>query len=85
MNHLIKFKDWYSENGSEAFFLLDECIRREYSGPINNPVSIKLPDRAFSGEMTLDLGNCPVRFLQMESPHTDDSTLVIVKKERIYS
>ena len=60
---------------------MDESIRREYAG--NRPVIITLPDMVFSGEMLLDLGNCPVRLLQAQAPHTDDSTLIHAIGERV--
>ncbi len=83
MKHLMEFKKWYSEHGTESFLSLDECIRKEYSDLKNNPVIITVPDILFNDEMLLDVGNCPIRLLQTESPHTDDSTLILIEKEKV--
>lgn len=82
-DHLMEFKKWYSEHETEDFLALDECIRREYSDLRSNPVIITVPDILFSGEIMLNAGNCPIRLLQTESPHTDDSTLVVVENEKV--
>lgn len=81
-DHLMKFKRWYLEKDTEDFLAIDECIRKEYSDLANNPVIVTVPDILFNDEMLLDAGNCPIRLLQAESPHTDDSTLVIVENEK---
>ena len=62
---------------------MDECIRKEYSDLKNNPVVIGIPDIIFSNEMRLDAGNCPIHLFQAESPHTDDSTLIVVESEKV--
>ncbi|MBQ7657215.1 MAG: MBL fold metallo-hydrolase [Clostridia bacterium] len=80
-SYLKAFREKIEWEGVEAFFAMDECIRREYAG--NQPVIITLPDLVFSGEMLLDLGNCPVRLVQAEAPHTDDSTLIHAISERV--
>lgn len=67
--------------GREPFLALDESVRREYAG--ERPMVVTLPDMVFSGEMTLDAGNCPIRVFQAESPHTDDATLVHVIDEGV--
>ena len=36
----------------------------------------------FSREIILDAGNCPIWVFQAESPHTDDSTLIAVSREK---
>lgn len=82
-NHLMEFKKWYSEHDTEDFLAFDECIRREYSDLRNNPVIITVPDIIFNDEMNFDAGNCPIRLLQSESPHTDDSTLIVVENEKV--
>ncbi len=37
----------------------------------------------FEGSLLLDAGNCPIRFLRTEAPHTDDSTLVLIPEEGV--
>ena len=82
-DHLVKFKEWYSNHDVEDFLKIDECIRKEYADLKTNPVIISIPNTLYVGEMKLDAGNCPIRLLQTESPHTDDSTLVFVEREKV--
>ena len=82
-NQLLEFRKWYADHGVEDFLAIDECIRKEYSDLKNNPVVISVPDTIFSDEMRLDAGNCPIRLFQAESPHTDDSTLIVVEREKV--
>ena len=79
--HLKAFREKIDREGVETFFSLDDRIRAEYAG--NRPVIITLADLTFSGEMRLELGNCPVRLFQAEAPHTDDSTLIHAVGERV--
>ena len=79
--HLKAFREKIEEEGVEAYFSLDERIRREYAG--NQPVIVTLADLVYSGEMLLDLGNCFVRLFQAEAPHTDDSTLIHCLEEKV--
>ena len=80
-DYLRRIRNRIAQEGPEVFLRLDESIRREYAG--NKEVVVTLPDVVFSGEMRLELGNCPVRLFQAESPHTDDSTLVDVVGEGV--
>ncbi len=79
--YLAEFRDRVAREGTGFFFGLHETIRREYEG--GQPVVVTLPDLTFSGEMTLDAGNCPIRLFQAEAPHTDDSTLIHVPGEGV--
>lgn len=81
--HLVEFKKWYSNHGVEAFLAIDECVRKEYSDFRNNPVKITVPENTFIGEMRFDAGNCPIHLLQSESPHTDDSTLIVIENDKV--
>ena len=56
-------------------------LRREYSSP--ESISIRLPDIAFSGSMTIDLGGIHAVLKHIPSPHTDDSTLVFIPSEGV--
>ena len=78
--HLERFRERMEKEGKEIFFSLHDSIRREYAG--DKPVIITLPDLVYSGEMLLELGNCPVRLFEAPSPHTDDSTLVLACGEK---
>ena len=78
--HLREIRDQVEKEGPECFLSLHESIRKEYAG--NRPVIIVPSDLEFTGEMTLDCGNCPVRIFQAVSPHTDDATLIEVPGEK---
>ncbi|MBO4456854.1 MAG: MBL fold metallo-hydrolase [Butyrivibrio sp.] len=78
--YLLEWKEKIEKNGAEVFFAIHESIGREYSGGAE--VIVKQADIIFSGESTLDLGGCSVKILQTEAPHTDDSTLVYIEKDK---
>lgn len=67
--------------GREWFLSQDYKIRNEYAG--NLPIVVTNADMIFTGEMLLDAGNCPIRVFQSESPHTDDSALILVPGEKV--
>ena len=71
---LADIHDRITREGAAPFLALHESIRREYAG--NRAVVVTLADLVYTGEMLLDAGSCPIRVLQAESPHTDDTTLV---------
>ena len=79
--HLADWKNKIEKNGPAEFFALHESIRKEYSE--NKEVIVKLADIVYSGELTLDLGGCTVKVIQVEAPHTDDSTLVYIENDKI--
>ena len=79
--HLRAFRQKIQREGTETLFAMDESIRRDYAG--NKPVIVTLADLVYRDSMELDLGNCPVRLLQAEAPHTDDSTLVLAGGEGV--
>lgn len=79
--HIAEFKNKIETEGTSGFFAFDERIREEYKN--GQPVVVTMPDMVFSGEMTFDLGNCTVRIFQAEAPHTDDSTLIEVKEDKV--
>ena len=60
---------------------MHETIRNEYRS--NTEVIVVPADIVYDGELMLELGNCPVRLFQAESPHTDDSTLIHVVDEKV--
>ncbi|MBP3743157.1 MAG: MBL fold metallo-hydrolase [Treponema sp.] len=79
-NHLAEWKNKIEQNGPAEFFALHESIRKEYSE--NKEVIVKLADVIYNGELTLDLGDCTVKVIQSEAPHTDDSTLVYIENDK---
>ena len=78
--YLAEWKDRLKTNGPDEFFALHESIRKEYNG--NNEVIVKTADITFSGEISLDLGNLGIKVMQIEAPHTDDSTIVYVCEDK---
>ena len=79
--HLEDFRRKLEREGREMFLSMHPSIRREYAG--DRPVVVVPADLTFSGEMRLDPGGCPIRVFQAESPHTDDSTLVLLEQEKL--
>ena len=79
--HLRAFREMIQREGVEAFLSMDETIRREYSG--GRPVVVTPADIVFSGGIDIDLGGCAVRAFEVESPHTDDGTFVLVPGEGV--
>ena len=79
--HLRSFRKRVDEEGREAFLSLDESVRLEYAG--GKAIRIETADIEFENELFLDAGHCPIRLIQAESPHTDDSTLVYVPGEHV--
>ena len=58
-----------------------DFIRKEYGSPEN--IIIKLPDIIFRNSLTIDLGDVKAELHHIPSPHTDDSTILCLKEERI--
>ena len=78
--YLAEWKEKIEKNGPQEFLAIHESIRREYSK--NTEVIVTQADIVFDGKITLDLGGCPVRVIQAEAPHTDDSTLIFVDRDK---
>ncbi len=79
--YLKEFRDRIEKEGAGFFLALDESIRKEYKD--GKPVIVTLSDMVYSKEMLMDLGNCHVRIFEADSPHTDDSTLVLVPEDKV--
>lgn len=58
-----------------------DFIRKEYGSPEN--IIIKLPDIIFRNSLTIDLGDVIAELHHIPSPHTDDSTILYIREERI--
>lgn len=78
--YLSEWKAKIEKNGPSEFFAIHESIRREYNGGME--VVVKQADMTFSGEITLDLGNCIVKVIQTDAPHTDDSSLIYIENDK---
>ena len=78
--HLSEIRDKLRKEGTAGFINMHDSIRREYSD--DKPVIITLPEIVFDKELLIDAGNCPIRLINSQSPHTDDSTLVYVIDEK---
>ena len=78
--YLRAFREKVAREGREAFLSLHESVQREYAG--GRPVIILPSDLEYEGQMLLDAGNCPIRVFQAPAPHTDDSSLVSVPKDK---
>ena len=56
-------------------------LRKEYSSP--DSLAIALPDISFSSHLLIDAGGIGIELMHAVSPHTDDSTLVLIPSEGI--
>lgn len=79
--YILDIRDRLLKEGPEFFLNMHESIRNEYRD--NKEVIVTPADMVFDGELMLDLGSCPVRLFQAESPHTDDSTLIHIIDEKV--
>ncbi len=79
--HLAEYADMISREGIQKFLSLDPSIQEEYAN--GRPVVVVPADIVFMNEMRFDLGGVSVRLLTSDSPHTDDTTLVLVPEEKI--
>lgn len=79
--HLHEARELLTREGREAFLSRDERVRIEYTD--DRPMVVSLPDVVFEEELLLDTGGCSVHAFQVDSPHTDDSTLVHVLCEDV--
>ena len=79
--YLMDFRVRLEKEGTSFFLAMDERIRHEYEG--GKPVVVTHADLVFRGEMLLDAGNCPIHLFQADAPHTDDSTLIELPKEKL--
>ncbi len=59
----------------------DAHFAKEYTG--RNEVSIVLADLEFSNEIILNLGNLTARVFHTDSPHSEDTTCVLIPEEGV--
>ena len=78
--HIREFKDRIGREGAETFLSLDLSIRKEYAG--GRPVVIVPADIVFEDALVLDPGGVSVCLSTCVSPHTDDTTLVLIPEEK---
>ena len=79
-DHLQRLlKDWDDE-AEKRLKAMDEHIALEYR---NQRMHVASSDVIFKDEISLDLGGIEAQCLHTESPHTDDSVLILLPRERI--
>lgn len=79
-DHLQKLINEWDDGTEDKMKALDEHIALEYK---DQKMHVIGADMVFKDEMTLDLGGIKVLCLHTESPHTDDSVLILLPRERI--
>ena len=79
--HLMNFAKKVNKEGLDSFFSLDPSIRKEYAG--GQSVVIVPADIVFQEDLEFDLGGVSARLLTSVSPHTDDTTMVLIPEDRI--
>lgn len=79
--YLTEYMQLLEKEGIEPFLALDESVRIEYAD--HQPVIVVPADIIFQEGLSLDAGNCPIKLLTTESPHTVDSTLVHIVNEKV--
>lgn len=79
--HLREVVDHWDDRGGERYFKeLDEHIALEYG---DAPITVSTADLTFGDRLTLDLGGLTVECFHLVSPHTDDSTFLLVPEEKL--
>ena len=78
--HLLDFIAGRSPETDRAFLRLDPSIAKEYAG--NKEICVVTADIVYEKELHLDAGGIRVKLFEAVSPHTDDSTLVLLPDER---
>ncbi|UCC17802.1 MAG: MBL fold metallo-hydrolase [Dehalococcoidales bacterium] len=68
------------QSGEEIDFC-DQCIRLEY--PDRSKIKVVTAEIEFNGSITFDLGGVSCEIREFTSPHSIDSVLIYVPKERI--
>ena len=79
-DHLQKLINEWDESTEEKMKAMDEHIALEYK---DQKMQVVGADMVFKDEISLDLGGIKVQCLHTESPHTDDSLLILLPKEKI--
>lgn len=70
----------WNQDSEGKFKAMDEHIALEYK---EQEMQVTGADIVYKGEITLELGNLHARCFHVESPHTEDSVLVLLPEEKI--
>ncbi len=78
--HLLKILSGWGEDSRGKFMEMDEHIALEYA---DQDMHVVGADIVFKEEIGIDLGKIRVQCFHVESPHTEDSVLVLLPEEKI--
>ena len=78
--HLQKLMMEWDDESEGRLKAMDEHIALEYR---DQSMKVVGADLVFGDEISLDLGGIKVQCLHTESPHTDDSVLILLPEERV--
>ena len=78
--HLQKLMMEWDDESEDRLKAMDEHIALEYR---DQSMQVVGADVVFGDEISLDLGGIKVQCLHTESPHTDDSVLILLPEERV--
>ncbi|MGN1344192.1 MAG: MBL fold metallo-hydrolase [Traorella sp.] len=79
-DHLQKIIDEWNEQSEDDFKKMDSSIALEYQ---NQKMIVQNSDIYFQDQICFDLGNLHVDCFHVESSHTDDATLILLKEEKL--
>ena len=79
-DHLQKLIKEWDDGTEDEMKAMDEHIALEYR---DQRMQVVGADVVFKNEIDMDLGGIKVQCLHTESPHSDDSVLILLPKERI--
>ncbi|MDL2237812.1 MBL fold metallo-hydrolase [Christensenellaceae bacterium OttesenSCG-928-K19] len=65
----------------EDIFHDDVCMQAEYPHP--EEICVVLPDILFSDKVLIDLGGVHCHIMKIPSPHSDDTTAILVQEEKV--
>ena len=80
---LQRIRETYERDPEEIrrFLSSDPSIRREYAGGV--PLRVVPADETLAEERTLDLGGVSADLIPVQSPHTEDSLLILIPEDRV--
>lgn len=78
--HLQKLMMEWDDESEDRLKAMDEHIALEYR---DQSMQVVGADLVFGDKISLDLGGIKVQCLHTESPHTDDSVLILLPEERV--
>ncbi len=78
--YLKEFISKRNEINDDKFLHLDPSITKEYE---NQELIVVPCDIVFEKELNLDIGSIKLKLFEATSPHTNDSTLIYLEKEKV--